>query len=94
MAEVGAGEGAAVEPPRLLVIPMTEPQILLLVYGETQETARSPGPGALQPKDPAQDLPKPSPLGAQCHQQAASPVSLYAPQVKSEKTVPAKMSER
>lgn len=36
---VDAGLGAAVEIPRLVVIPVTEPQILLLVRGETQETA-------------------------------------------------------
>lgn len=72
VAVVDAGVRAAVELPRLVVIPVTESLILLLVYRETQETARSPGPGALQPKDPAQDLPNPSPLGAQCHQQAAS----------------------
>lgn len=75
VAAVDAGVGATVEPPRLVLIPVTEPQILLLIYGETQETARSPGPGTLQPKDPAQDLPKPSPLGAQCHQQAASKIA-------------------
>lgn len=67
-APVNAGVGA----PRLVVISVAEAQILLLVSGETQETARAPGPGALQPRDPAQDLPKPSPPGAQCHQQAAS----------------------
>lgn len=63
-APLAAGVGAAVVPPRLVV---TEAQILLLVDRETQETAGSPGPGALQPKDPAQDLPEPSPFGAQCH---------------------------
>lgn len=67
VAAVAAGVRAAVEPPRLVVIPLTEAQILLLVERETQETAGSPGPGALQPKDPAQDLPKPSSFGAQCH---------------------------
>lgn len=76
---VDAGVGAAVEIPRLVVIPVvTDPQILLLVRGETQETARSPGPGALQPRDPAQDLPKPSPPGAQCHQQAASKIACWS----------------
>lgn len=67
VAAVAAGVGAAVVPPRLVVIPLTEAQILLLVDRQTQETAGSPGPGALQPKDPAQDLPKPSTFGAQCH---------------------------
>lgn len=75
---VDAGVRAAVVPPRLVVIPVTEAKILLLVCGETQETARSPGPGALQPKDPAQDLPKPSPPGAQCHQQAASKIACWS----------------
>ena len=75
---VDAGVGAAVVTPRLVVIPVTEAQVLLLVCGETQETARSPGPGALQPKDPAQDLPKPSPPGAQCHQQAASKIACWS----------------
>lgn len=61
---VDAGVRAPVELPRLVVIPVTDFKILLLVRGKTQETARTPGPGALQPRDPAQDLPKPSPPGA------------------------------
>lgn len=39
VAAVAAGVGAAVKPPRLVVIPLTEAQILLLVDRETQETA-------------------------------------------------------
>lgn len=83
---VGTGVGAAVRNPRLVVIPVAEAQILLLVDGETQETAGSPGPRALQPKDPAQDVSEPSPLGAQCHQQACSEEdrrqSLLSPRTK------------
>lgn len=81
---VNAGVGAAVGISRLVVIPVTDPQILLLVRGETQETAGSPGPGALQPRDPAQDLPKPSPPGAQCHQQAASKIACWSLSSSSE----------
>lgn len=58
---VGAVHAGAVE---TTVIPVAGPQILLLVHRETQETTRSSGPGALQPRDPAQDLPKPSPPSA------------------------------
>lgn len=84
MSAVSAGVGAAVGISRLVVIPVTDPQILLLVRGETQETAGSPGPGALQPRDPAQDLPKPSPPGAQCHQQAASKIACWSLSSSSE----------
>lgn len=47
-----------------LVVRVAASRILFLVGRETQETARSPGPGALQPRDSAQDLAKPSPPGA------------------------------
>lgn len=61
---VGALDGGAVVETAMCAIPVTGPQILLRVRRETQETARSPGPRALQPRNSAQNLPKPSPPGA------------------------------
>lgn len=85
-----ADSGGPADVPRLVVIPVTDPRILLLVGGETQETAGSSGPGALQPRDPAQDLHEPSPPCAQCHQQAAFEVSCWSvsPQTNSELMLP------